>query len=253
MKLKIAAAALVLLIGAGVYCGYRYYREDVLPEKQLDEAHDAQIKLYERVKPKPVSPTHTPEQNPLEPAEQVNSNVVGWITINGTHIDYPVCQAEDNDFYLHHGFDGESNKELGCPFLDYRCNSDFGGFNSIVYAHHMTRQRMFADIALFKDQSYLNSHRTGTLTLNDGAHNVHFFAYMTVMSTAPAYHAVFVSSSEQEEYIDYIFSDAVYTTTYTADALKQEKDLHLLLLSTCTYEFEDARGILIGVIDKSIE
>ena len=251
MKRKLAAVILLLLIGAGVYCGYRYYHYDVLPEKQLDEAHDAQIEQFERVKPVVTSPAVSePVQNPLAPAEEVNSGVVGWIAIPRTHIDYPICQAEDNDFYLHHGFDGELNNELGCPFLDYRCERDFCGFNSIVYGHHMTRQRMFADIALFKNKAYLQSHPEGTLTLNDGAHNVRFFAYMTVMSTAPAYHAVFVSDSERAEYIDYIFSDAVYSTGYTAEALKQEKDLHLLLLSTCTYEFEDARGILLGVIDK---
>ena len=72
---------------------------------------------------------------------------------------------------------------------------------------------------------------------------------MNVKNTAPAYHAVFVSDSEKEEYIDYIFSDAVYISNYSSDDLKQNDDLHLLLLSTCTFEFTDARGILIGIIE----
>jgi sortase B len=251
MKCKAIFVILLLLVGIGGYCGYRYYHDDVLPEKIIDETHDEQIKLFNRVKPEAQEKTLSNEgmTDPLEPAKEVNDAVVGWITIEGTHIDFPICQAKDNDFYLHNGFDGQYNNELGCPFLDYRCEGDFSGFNSIVYGHHMTQQRMFADIALFKDKAYLQSHQKGTLTLNDGVHNVDFFAYMNVKNTAPAYHAVFVSDSEKEEYIDYIFSDAVYISNYSSDDLKQNDDLHLLLLSTCTFEFTDARGILIGIIE----
>ena len=247
MKRKAAFAFLLLIICAGAYCGYRYYHDSVLPEKAVDEAHDEQLALFESVKPEKNGTVTL--SDPLEPAEEVNDAVVGWITIDGTHIDFPVCQAEDNDFYLHNGFDGKYNNELGCPFLDYRCEGDFSGFNSIVYGHNMKGQRMFADIALFKDQQYLQLHSEGVLTLKDGEHTVRFFAYMNVPDTAPAYHAVFVSAAEREDYIDYIFSEAVHTSGQTADGLKEKDDLHLLLLSTCTYEFTDARSILIGVIE----
>jgi len=247
MKRKAVFVILFLLIGIGSYCGYRYYKDNVLPEKSLDSAHEEQIALIESVKPEKKAADDM--SDPLEPAKKVNEAVVGWISIDGTNIDFPVCQAEDNDFYLKNGFDGKDNNGLGCPFLDYRCESDFSGFNSIVYGHNVSRRRMFADIALFKDKAYLQLHPTGVLTLKDGEHTVRFFAYMNVRNTAPAYHAVFVGTSEQEEYIDYIFSDAVYTSERTADELKKKEDLHLLLLSTCTYEFTDARGILIGVIE----
>ncbi|HRR76198.1 MAG TPA: class B sortase [Ruminococcus sp.] len=246
MKSKVIFVIIIILICAGAYCGYRYYHDDILPEKAVDDANSEQMELFSQVRPE-----HDPDgSDPLKKAEEVNPAVVGWITIDGTHIDYPICQADDNDFYLHHGFDGELNNELGCPFLDYRCENDFSGFNSIVYGHHMSQQRMFADIALFKDKAFLQSHPSGTLTMKDGEHSVRFFAYMNTTNTAPTYHAVFLSKSEKEEYIDYIFSDAQYTAAFTSDELKERDDLHLLLLSTCTYEFTDARGILIGVIDQ---
>ena len=249
MKHKAVCLAAVLLIGAGCYCAYRYYRDNVLPEKQIDTAHDTQLELFSQIKPESSLPDGA--KSPLEQAEKVNDGVVGWITVDGTHIDYPIAQADDNDFYLHHGFDGELNNELGCPFLDYRCDGDFSGFNSIVYGHHMSKQRMFADIVLFKDPAFLRAHPTGTLTLPDGVETVRFFAYMNVPNTAPAYHAVFVSKAEQAEYLDYIFSEAQFTTGVTAEELKSAEDVRLLLLSTCTYEFTDARGILIGVIEHT--
>lgn len=251
MKHKAAFVILILLIGAGVYCGYRYYHEDVLPEKQIDEAYDKQIELFDSVKPdiNTSDDSSADDDNLLESAEEVNDAVVAWLTIPGTHIDYPICQAEDNDFYLHNGFDGKYNNELGCPFLDYRCEGDFSGFNSIVYGHHMTRQRMFADINLFKDESFLNAHFMGQLILNDEVHNVQFFAYLNVYPTAPAYHAVFMTDSEKQEYLEYIEETADYCTLSAGEI--DIDNLHLLLLSTCTYEFNDARGILVGVIEQT--
>lgn len=249
VKKAIIACVIIALLAAGGYCVYRYYQSDVLPDKQVDEAYDEQIELFDSVKPEnnTADDSSADENNLLEAAEEVNDAIVAWLTIPGTHIDYPVCQAEDNDFYLHNGFDGQYNYELGCPFLDYRCESDFSGFNSIVYGHHMTRQRMFADINLFKDESFLSTHSTGQLILNNDVHTVRFFAYLNVYPTAPAYHAVFVMDSEKQEYLEYIEETADYCTL-SVDELDID-NLHLLLLSTCTYEFDDARGILVGVIE----
>lgn len=282
MKRHIMIGIVVLLLGAGCYCGYRYYDDVIRPEQEIAAADDAQNELFLQVKPSvsvnvPVTEsiqeseaqaalTTETAENLLAPAEEINEHTTAWLTIPGTHIDYPVVQGDDNDFYLHHGFDGQLNQELGCPFLDYRCNADFSGFNSIVYAHHMTKQRMFADIALFKDESFFSSHGYGTLILNDEVHTVQFFAYLNVYPTAPAYHAVFVMDSEKQEYLEYIEETADYCLYSTDELLdmystdeddrddKDDRDdsfdnLHLLLLSTCTYEFDDARGILVGVIE----
>lgn len=239
--------ACVLLLSAAGFCAYRYYNSEVLPEKRLDEAHDEQAKLFERVKPDIKDNDGKQDEDLLEKAGAVNSSVCAWLIIPGTHIDYPVCQAEDNDFYLHNGFDGQYNYELGCPFLDCRCDGDFSGFNSIVYGHHMTGQRMFADINLFKDESFLNDHSSGSLIFNDEVHTVQFFAYLNVYPTAPAYHVVFVTDSEKRDYLEYIRENSDYCKL-PADAPDTD-ELHLLLLSTCTYEFDDARGILVGVIE----
>jgi sortase B len=111
----------------------------------------------------------------------------------------------------------------------------------------MKRRRMFADISLFSDAGFMRNHPDGYLTLSDGVHHVTFFAYLNVYSTAPAYHAVFVTDTERREYLEYIFTEAKHTQTLTEADL--DENAHLLLLSTCTYEFTDARGILIGLIE----
>ncbi|MBR1527828.1 MAG: class B sortase [Oscillospiraceae bacterium] len=267
MKRQILWALVVLLTAVGGYCGYRYYSETYLPEKQIADADSSQRELFDRIKPdltetqpktEHTADTDSADEtaeaeettpNPLADLLAVNDEAVGWITVPGTNIDFAIAQAADNDFYLHNGFDKTYNYELGCPFLDYRCKDGFNGFNSIVYGHHMTGRRMFADISLFKDSNFMMSCPTGTLLTENGQYTVRFFAYMTVSSDDYVYHVDFDTASEKEEYLDYLFDKANYTMNFNSDELKEDEDLRLLLLSTCTYEYWAARGVLAGVIE----
>ena len=220
MKTRILSILVVILAFVCVYCGW--HTETVV--------------------------TTTTAIDYLADAAEINSSVVGWITIPDTHIDFPIAQGEDNDFYLHNGFDKKYNYELGCPFLDYRCASDLSGFNSIVYAHHMTEQRMFADIALFKDSAFMEANPVGYLTQHDGVHTVRFFAYLNVPDDSAVYQIA--DSAEYAEYIDTLYRSADYVTK-NKDEIKETD--RLLLLSTCTYEYKDARGVLVGIIESTIE
>ena len=269
MKRAVMWALVAVLCAALAFCGWRYYSDVYLPNKQITDADSAQRELFDSVRPsperfvrtaeKPVSDTETPqaqtdeptaETDPLAELKAANSDAVGWLTIDGTNIDYPVVQASDNGFYLQNGFDKEYNYGLGCPFLDSRCDSGFGGFNSIVYAHHIRgNQAMFGDIAKYKSSDFMKQYPTGTLLAADGVHEVRFFAYMTIPSTAFAYDTGIESKSDKEEYIDGIFDNANYTIELTPDELKENSGLHLLLLSTCTYEYWEARGVLVGVME----
>ena len=245
MKKAVLTIFFAVILGIGIYCGYRYYSEGILPEKRLEAAENEQLRLFDSIRPDTVSEeTATAEVNYLEKAEKVNSGVVGWLNIPGTNVDYPIAQGQDNDFYLHNGFNGEYNYELGCPFLDYRCEGDFTGFNSIVYAHNMEGRAMFADIALYKDEDFMASHPQGVLTTAEGVYAVQFFAYLSIPSNAPAYHAVFLTDRERQEYIDYLFDAAKYTVLSAGDI---STDMQLLLLSTCTFESDDSRGVLVGI------
>ena len=257
MKTGILYSSLALLVITLGYCGWRYYDEIIKPEKQISAADTEQNQLFSEIKPYATTVQTTTAAKSIEKAEitttsveidyladaaNINSSVVGWITIPNTHIDFPIVQTDNNDFYLHNGFDKKYNYELGCPFLDCRCASDFSGFNSIVYAHHMTEQRMFADIALFKDSAYMADTPCGYLTLHDGVHTVRFFAYLNVPDDSVIYRV----TDDREGYTDDIFASADYCTINKEEIKETDR---LLMLSTCTYEYKDARGILVGVIE----
>ena len=260
MKLKLYGILIAVLAAVGVFFGYKYYTDVILPAKQLDEAEAEQNAVFEEIRQSfsqpqqtvpPVSadshtePVQIPEET--EPA-QPGSSAVAWLTIPGTHIDYPIAQAEDNEFYLYRDINGKLNQRLGCPFLDYRCASDFSGFNAIVYAHHMTRQRMFADVARYQDSQFMVQCPEGTLTTLHDSYTIRFFAYLTVPSDDPVYQVQFADEAEQGRYLQHIIDTANYT--YEMGDLQEAENLHLLLLSTCTFEYQEARGVLVGVMKK---
>ena len=268
MRKKTMILLTVLLAALGLYCGWRYYRDVWRPNRQIIDALAAQNALFFQHKPNldraarvstlPESssgavPDGTeavstePWVDPLAELKAFNPDTVGWITIEGTTVDYPIVQAADNQSYLKTGFD-RLYSYVGCPFLDASCDG-FRGFNAIVYAHHILgKQEMFADVAQYKDSDFLLQHPTGTLLTADGIHSVEFFAYLTVSSTADVYHTVFASKEEQDAYLETLFASARYTRGQSLESLQQSQTLHLLLLSTCTYEYQNARGVLVGVI-----
>ena len=267
MKRAVLIGLVVLLAGVGVYFGWRYYRDVYLPNKQVEDALDEQEALFAQIKPSlaPLSQEDAPAET-AEPAESapeapavdwlaelraVNPDTVGWLTIEGTAVDYPIVQAQDNAAYLRTGYDGAYNY-VGCPFLDAACDPDFGGFCSIIYAHYIPgRPEMFADIVKYKDSDFLREHPRGVLLTESGPCEVRFFAYLSVRSDSPLYEPRQETQAEREAYIDGMFDRAKYALELpgtSPEELKSSETPRLLLLSTCSYEYEKARAVLVGVI-----
>ncbi len=255
MKRIVMVIAVAVLLAVGGFFGWRYFNDVYLPNKQITDTEQEQREYFEKLKPDSVPQSNDAEQDvseapSLEKLEAANSEAVGWITIDGTVIDYPVVQAEDNDFYLEHGVDGQYNNGLGCPFLDYRCDGDFSGFNSIIYAHHIQGyQALFSDITLFGDRAFMEQHYAGTLITKKDARKVRFFAYLLIPNPSFVFNTDFDDRDGRDAYLDEIFENAEYTSAYTLEELKKNDNLRLLLLSTCAYEFRNARGVLVGVIE----
>lgn len=168
---------------------------------------------------------------------QVNGDIVGWIYIPGTVINYPVVQGEDNEYYLKHLFDGKTNSS-GCIYLDCGTEGDFTSMNSVLHGHHMKNGSMFAGICKYKDQSYFDEHPTAMLLTPAGNYLVEFFSGYVCETTSDAW--------------DYDFDDAwldkrIRSSYFDADAIPTTED-RILTLSTCCYDFKDARFVLHGIL-----
>ncbi len=77
-----------------------------------------------------------------------NKQFVGWLIVRSVGISYPVAQADDNDYYLHHTFDGTANSN-GCVFLDANNSSELTDMNSFIYGHNMKNGTMFGSLKKF--------------------------------------------------------------------------------------------------------
>jgi sortase B len=89
---------------------------------------------------------------------QENSDMIGWVKIEGTSLDYPVMQnREDGEYYLHRNFQKEYEYS-GLPFLDKKCNISNSDTNRIIYGHNMKNDSMFSCLLKYRDQEYFTKH-----------------------------------------------------------------------------------------------
>lgn len=102
------------------------------------------------------APTKTILKN-YEVLSARNKDMIGWLKIEGTNIDYPVMYTGD-DFYLTHDFDHAISKS-GLPYIDRRCAVEPFGTNTIIYAHNMKNGTMFSVLLNFKEPDYYTNHR----------------------------------------------------------------------------------------------
>lgn len=199
------------------------------------------------------APGMAPEQTPASTGSAVDfgllretcPDVVGWITIEGTEIDYPVVQGADNDFYLSHLPDGRAN-EAGSIMLDAACDGVFGNEINILHGHHMKNHTMFGGLDDYKNGEYYLEHPVLRLYTPAGDCEVALFAAFTVDGEAFGYPTAFRSDEEFERFV----KEARAKSAFAADVEVRRGD-RLLLLSTCSYSFESERLLVVGKILES--
>lgn len=123
---------------------------------------------FEEWKPNPKPEEAAEDETAsFEELMRINPEVVGWIEIFDTGIDFPVVQGDDDMKYVNVDVFGEASPS-GTPFLDYRCDPEFRDVYSIVYGHAMEAGAMFGDVKKFVKQDYFDSHIDGEITTKDG-------------------------------------------------------------------------------------
>lgn len=174
--------------------------------------------------------------------KKVNPDVQGWLYQKGTVINYPVVQGTDNDTYLHTRFDKQWSGG-GTLFVDCRMEKDFKGFNSIIYGHHMKDGSMFRSIRGYtKEEGYYDKHKTLELATPHGNyHLVVFSAFITKATDEDTYKMTY-DEAEKQAYIDRAWERS--ELPITKDSVDVTKNDRLVTLSTCAYDYEEARYIV---------
>ena len=174
-----------------------------------------------------------------------NSDLVGWISIPGTRIDYPVMQSKDNpNFYLKHAFD-KSYSSYGVPYLQENCDIGISD-NLVLYGHHMNNGSMFSDLCEYESEDFYREHKTIRFDTLDsfGEYEV-IAAFKTVAYSEEGFKYYHFVQAEQEEDFNAFIARckelALYDTGVTAEYGDQ-----LITLSTCEYSRTNGRMVVVA-------
>ena len=160
--------------------------------------------------------------------QQKNPDVIGWIWIPDTSINYPILQGKDNQRYLNLSYD-QKRSISGSIFMDYRNASDFSDNNSILYGHNMKNETMFGGLKRYLEQDYMRDHSYLYLFKEQSIMKYHIFAAYKTQASSKSYVRTFQDPMNFESYLAYVHS---CINDQQLDAPVQETPL--ILLSTCT-------------------
>lgn len=175
-----------------------------------------------------------------------NNDMVGWIKVEDTQINYPVMQSKNEpDFYLKHKFD-KTYSVYGCPYVQENCDTEKPSDNLIIYGHHMNDGSMFAGLMKYADKDFYDNHKIITfdsLTKHREYEVVAVFRTVAYSNEGFKYHQ-FVDAENEKEYTEYIEKCkdlSIYDTG--VGAAYGDK---LITISTCEYSRNNGRFVVVA-------
>ena len=241
----LAALALLALLALGI--SFAVYltggREEIaeIPEETKAQTEEIRVSQTEEESTKAFAETEK-ETEYVSPIDfqalwAVNPDVVGWITIPDTRIDYPILQGKDNDQYLHTDMEGNETV-AGEIFLDFEDEGDFSSLHNVIYGHHMKNGTMFKDVVYFKEQEFFDAH--GQIVIYTPQREIHLEPLAALYTSPDGIRRKTYFRSEES------FCGYVEAMTEGALAKKEprQKVERLYSFVTCSYEFSNARTIL---------
>ena len=187
---------------------------------------------------------------------KINEDVTAWITVPGTAIDYPVLRGRTNMTYINKDVYGKFSLS-GSIFLDSRNDRDYADGYSLLYGHNMSQHRMFADVNLFKDKTFFDTHTGAMLYLPDrGIMLTSLSVLVTPDTNAYIFNPENWTGLEPDKILEIIKTDAMYISEENMGRfermLKEGRRPQIVCLSTCSSEFTNARTALITFADPEV-
>lgn len=221
----VVLAALLLLLAFSLYVQW--------DSGQVVSSANAQT--YEMYKPEDS------EHLTFDQLVERNPDVFGWLTIDGTKVDYPVAQGQDNAKYVNTSPLGEFSIS-GAIFLDYRNDRAMTDVLSILYGHHMEDDEMFGGFDSFADGSYFDGHRTGNLYFGGKNHGLQVFAVLEADGYDTQVYDPNLQEANKDAYLDLLRERSlVYRDDFN-------RSLPILMLSTCESGETNGRILLAATV-----
>lgn len=211
-----------------VICAYKIIH-------QLKEYNDAD-KVYNLIRE---------EKEESDNLFEKNIDYREWIKIDNTNINYPILQGQDNEEYLYKDINNEYIVS-GSIFMNY-LNNGFDDQNTVLFGHNMKNGTMFANLKKYKEEDFFYNNNDIEIELSNGQYLKYkvFSVYITDINDNYT-KTSFEDKDEYKEFLERIKNKSIYKS----DISVNEND-KIITLSTCSYEFDDARLVVTGkLIDK---
>ncbi len=179
-----------------------------------------------------------------EQARAINPDVIGWIAIPGTSINYPVVRGEDNEYYLGRNVERQKSR-YGSVFMDFRNADAEQQRHIILYGHNMKNGTMFHDLMNYKQKDFFNSNRFIYFTWED-TQTVWEIYLATIIPYADGYTINYIATrfADDSNFVSYMADMVAYAGTVSPSLSDRTTSItatdQVLTLSTCTYEYDNS-------------
>ena len=177
----------------------------------------------------------------FEALREINNDSAAWLYNPATVIDYPVFETDNYTYYINHLPDGTVNAN-GSLFIDYNNASDFSDPLTVIYGHHMKSGKMFGGLVGYKQQEFYDLHPYMYLYTEHENYRIDLM-YGAVIGAGKWKEHAFMFTENMGNLLEY----AMDNTTFESDTEYKEGD-RIIVLSTCSYEFNEARYIVVGIL-----
>lgn len=248
MKLKriwrlLKIILLIICVGTMGFCIYKI----ISFNSEIKEAEVVQKELID------VSNilTEEPEESIINfnDLKNINQDIVAWIYIEGTSINYPIVQTSDNQYYLKHNYNKEYSA-YGSIYMDATANYDFSSLNTFIYGHYTSSGIMFGELGNYMDQEFYNEHPDILIYTPEETYTAKIFSVHVDDASSESYQMIFPTQESYFNYVNLMTEKSVIKSDVKVDITKDK----IITLYSCSretnYDKQD-RYYVHAVINKS--
>lgn len=168
-----------------------------------------------------------------EGLKKINEDIIGWIYIPDTSINYPVVRTTNNEYYLNHSYD-KTYIHYGAIFMDANTDFDTGALNTFIYGHNVWHGTMFRELENFMSVDFYNTHKEFYYYTPEHKYKCSIISFYMDKYDAATYRYDYVDQEDFKSYLKTIKEKSKYKTEQTIDSVDR-----IISLYTCAYENEN--------------
>lgn len=228
----------ILLIGLVLISSYLIFKEKKQNEKQENTFEDLIEIVEENIE------NQEERKIDINKLYEENKDIVGWLKIDNTTINYPIMQnINDPNYYLHRDF-YKNYSSYGTPYMAKQCN--LNSDNIVIYGHHMKNNKMFGELEKYKSKDFYNNHKIITFTTLEKEYSYEIFAvFKTTVYTKNTFRYYeninFENKKMYNAFINICKDKSLYQT-----GIKIKDKEKLITLSTCEYSNKNSRLVIVA-------